>query len=169
MGAVRSPLVSGHRRGRDGATTDKSRGTLCACLHDADCGYRIQNTYSFTNEIVLLHATGGFGGFRLLSSQRAEAAWYRQPVSENWLGEPNLEEGEVRCSKIKNRSVLKPSVVVISASIVADPDGEPVASSVTVTDSNRWDAHRAAVWETDGVGSPLCGLGRTGNVIVPEE
>ena len=47
--------------------------------------------------------------------------------SENWLGEPNVKEGEVRCSKIKHRSVLKPSVVVISASIVADPGGEPVS------------------------------------------
>ena len=88
--------------------------------------------------------------------------------SENWLGEPNVKEGEVRCSKITNRSVLKPSVVVISASMVADPDGKPVSSSVTVTDPDRWDAHRAAVWETDGVGSPLCGLGRTGKAIVPE-
>ena len=60
-------------------------------------------------------------------------------------------------------------MVVIDASISADPDGGAVSSSVTVTDSDRWDAHRAAVWETDGAGSPLCGLGRTGNVIVPEE
>ena len=91
--------------------------------------------------------------------------------SENWLGEPNVKEGEVRCSKIENRSVLKPSVVVISASLSTDPEGGPAASEMSVTDADRWEAHHAAVWETDGVGSALCGLGihRTGNVIVPEE
>ena len=91
--------------------------------------------------------------------------------SANWLGEPNVEKGEVKCSKIRNRSVLKPSVVVISASLSTDPEGGPAASSMSVTDADRWEAHHAAVWETDGVGSSLCGLGihRTGNVIVPKE
>jgi hypothetical protein len=40
---------------------------------------------------------------------------------------------------------------------------------MSVPDADRWEAPHAAVWETDGVGSALCGLGRTGKVIVPEE
>ena len=47
-------------------------------LHSAFCiqaHYRIQNTDSFTNEIVLLYATGGFVRLCLLGSQRAGAAW----------------------------------------------------------------------------------------------
>ena len=35
----------------------------------------VQNTDSFTNEIVLLYATGGFVRLCLLGSQRADAAW----------------------------------------------------------------------------------------------
>ena len=37
--------------------------------------YRIQNTDSFTNEIVLLYATGGFVRLCLLDSQQADATW----------------------------------------------------------------------------------------------
>ena len=41
---------------------------------------RIQNTDSFTNEIVLLYATGGFVRLYLLGSQRADAAWVGRSV-----------------------------------------------------------------------------------------
>ena len=54
-----------------------------------DHPHRIQNTDSFTNEIVLLYATGGFVRLCLLDSQRADAAWVRRfvvKVSAHELG-----------------------------------------------------------------------------------
>ena len=45
-----------------------------------ETGLRIQNTDSFTNEIVLLYATGGFRGRVLLGLAGREASGFRRPV-----------------------------------------------------------------------------------------
>ena len=57
---------------------------------------------------------------------------------------------------ITTKSVLKPSVVVISATRCSH-----TAASVALTDADRWEKHREAVWQT-------VGDARGGDVIVPD-
>ena len=57
---------------------------------------------------------------------------------------------------ITTKSVLKPSVVVISATRCRH-----TATSVALTDADRWEKHREAVWQT-------VGDARGGDVIVPD-
>ena len=57
---------------------------------------------------------------------------------------------------ITTKSVLKPSVVVISATRCSH-----TATSVALTDADRWEKHREAVWQT-------VGDARGGDVIVPD-